>query len=298
MAKAGAQHEGPGRRVRVLQVVAIACLSLAGLLSGAGAAGAAKGTGQVFLVQAIQGQTLKIQVDGATVAAAAAPKSVIGPLSLAAGSHVVTYVSGTKTLVSARFQMVAGNSQDVVAHIMADANMSAVVTVFVNDLSPVASGKTRLVVSHVAEAPPADIRVDGAPLFRNVANGESLSLVVPAKDVTIDVVPTATTGKAILGPVSLVLQSGTLTRVFAMGDATAGKTDAIVHVVAVAVRDSQRPTRVQTGDGGQAADVILGSGPGGGAVAAALLGMALVAAGAARRTRSRAALVIGRRHGR
>ncbi len=91
---------------------------------GAGPAGAAKGSGQVFLVQAIEGQTLKIQVDGATVAQAAAPKSVIGPLSLAAGSHVVTYASGTKTLVSARFQMVAGNSQDVVAHIMADANMS------------------------------------------------------------------------------------------------------------------------------------------------------------------------------
>jgi len=298
MAKAGAQREGLGRRVPALYAVAIACLTLAGLVTGMGAAGAAKGTGQVFLVQAIEGQTLKIQVDGATVAAAAAPKSVIGPLTLAAGSHVVTYASGSKTLVSARFQMVAGNSQDVVAHIMADANMSPVVTVFVNDTSPVAAGKTRLVVSHVAEAPPADIRVDGVPLFRNVANGESLSLVVPAKDVTVDVVPTATTGKAILGPVSLSLEAGTLTRVFAMGDATAGKTDAIVHVLPVAVRGSQRPTRVQTGDGGQAADVILGSGPGGGTLAVALLGMAVVCAGAAQRSRSRAALVIGHRHGR
>jgi len=142
MAKAGAQREGLARRVRALQAVAVACLALAGLVVGGSAAGAAKGSGQVFLVQAIEGQTLKIQVDGATVAQAAAPKSVIGPLTLAAGSHVVTYAAGTKTLVSARFQMVAGNSQDVVAHIMADANMSPVVTVFVNDTTPDKRAKT------------------------------------------------------------------------------------------------------------------------------------------------------------
>ncbi len=152
-------------------------------------------------------------------------------------------------------------------------------TVFVNDLTPVAGGARP--GSWSPTSPRRRRPTSGStatPLFRNVANGESLSLVVPAKDVTIDVVPTATTGKAILGPVSLALGSGTLTRVFAMGDAASGKTDAIVHVLPVAVRGSQRPTRVQTGDGGQAADVILGSGPGGGVLATALLGVALLSA--------------------
>ena len=156
----------------------------------------------------------------------------------------MTLRNSTGNVVTAPFTVKAGTSSDVVAHLTSDATRTGVVTVFVNDLSPVGRGKTRLVVSHVAVAPPADIRVDGSPLFRNVANGESLSLVVPAKAYSMDIVPTATTGPAILAPVMLTLRAGTLTRVFAIGDPASGST---ADVVAGDLRFADRFRRTEAG---------------------------------------------------
>jgi hypothetical protein len=154
----------------------------------------------------------------------------------------------------------AGRSIDVVAHRAADAAQTARVVVFRNDLSPVGRGKTRLVVAHTAVAPPADVRVDGAVLFRDVSPGESLSLLVPAKSYTVDVVPVAGSG-TILRPVTLRLKAGTLTRVFAVGDPSNGTADAVVQVLPVGVVGSGVPTSVPTGGGGQAADEVVGTGP-------------------------------------
>jgi len=222
-------------------------------------ASAAAPTGQVYLVQAIAGTTAQVVVDGTVVHAAASPRTVVGPLALAAGAHVVQLRTGTSALVSARFTVAAGAGVDVVAHRASDAAMSPVITVFRNDLAPVGPGKTRLVVSHVAVAEPADIRVDGTPFFRNVANGESLSLVVPARTYAIDVVSTAG-GRTVLAPVRVTLGAGTLTRVFAFGNPDQHTGDAIVQVLRVPVVGAARPSGVHTGDGGQAADRIAGPG--------------------------------------
>jgi Domain of unknown function (DUF4397) len=301
----GAEAGGPVRRqIRALQVVAIGCLAAAGLLAGIGGARAAQPVqaaaagGRAYLVQGVADETYKIQLDDKVVAQQAAPKSIVGPLDLSAGSHVVTYLSGSTVAARAKFQMVAGNSLDVVVHRTADSSKAVVVTVFVNDLSPVPAGKSRLVVSHVAVAPPADIRKDGKPWLRNVANGESVTVITPAMQASVDVVPTATQGPVILAPVSLTLQAGTLTRVFAIGDPSANTADAVVQVLPVSLTRSRPPTKVSTGDGGQAADVILGAGPGGGTVSLALLAVALLAAAGSRRVSARTTPAIGRRHGR
>jgi hypothetical protein len=67
---------------------------------------------------------------------------------------------------------------------------------------------------------------------------------------------------AILDPVQLTLKAGTLTRVFAVGDPSAGTADAVVQVLKVGVVGAGVPRSVPTGDGGQAADeVVGGSGP-------------------------------------
>jgi hypothetical protein len=220
---------------------------------GAASTATAAGNGTVFVVQAIAGTTASVSVDGSVVQASAAPKSVIGPLQLSAGQHVLELKSGSTVVVSARFTVTAGDSLDVVAHRAADKAMTPLITVFRNDLSPVGPGKTRLVVSHVAVAEPADIRVDGKPYFRNVANAESLSVVVPAGSYSLDVVPTATASKSILAPVQVTLGGGTLTRVFAFGNPEDNTSDAIVQVLKVPVVGSNAPSSVHTGDGGQAA---------------------------------------------
>jgi molybdopterin-binding protein len=285
-----------GRSVRwVLCLVAAAFLSIG--LAGAGLATAsAASTGDVYIVHGIVGSTVAISVDGSVVQASVIPKSVIGPLHLAAGQHVINLKSGSTSVVTARFSVGAGDDLDVVAHRSSDQAMTPVVTVFRNDLSPVAPGKTRLVVSHVAVAPPADIRVDGKPLFRNVANAESLSLVVPAKTYSVDVIPTATGGTPILGPVRITLKAGCLTRVFAIGSVADNSTDAIVQNLPVPIVGAGAPTSVHTGDGGQAADSIVGSDRTLWTVVALSLGLAAIAGVGAVRGSARSGALAGSRH--
>ena len=74
----------------------------------------------------------------------------------------------------------------------------------------------------------------------------SLSLLVPAKSYTVDVVPVAGRG-TILAPVKLTLPPGTLTRVFAVGDPSSGTADAVVQVLRVGVTGSGVPSSVPTG---------------------------------------------------
>jgi hypothetical protein len=215
-------------------------------------------TGQAYLVHAILGTPVDVDLDGRTMARAAQPKTVLGPLTLSVGRHVVLLRAGARTVTSASFVIAAGRSIDVVATRAADAAQAARIVVFRNDLSPVGRGKTRLVVAHTAVAPPADVRVDGSVLFRDVASGESLGLLVPAKTYRVDAVPVAG-GGAILDPVRLSLRPGTLTRVFAVGDPSAGTADAVVQVLKVGVIGAGVPRSVPTGDGGQAADEFVGA---------------------------------------
>jgi hypothetical protein len=133
--------------------------------------------------------------------------------------------------------------------------------VFRNDLQPVGPGKARLVVAHTAVAPPADVRVDGQTLFRDVASGEALSLLVPARSYAVGVQGSQGSA-AILAPVRVSVRAGTLTRVFAVGDPSDGTADAVVQVLPVPVVGAGRPRTVPTGDGGQAAGSYVEDGPG------------------------------------
>jgi hypothetical protein len=250
----------PGRRSRPGRGRSLGVrLGLAlGLALGLGAvaapaAQAAPATGQAYLIQGLVGETYDVVVDGTTISRATAAKSIVGPVDLAPGAHVVELVQAGSAVVSGRFTVTAGRSVDVVAHKQSDAARAPELTAFSNDTSAVGPGKLRLTVAHTAAAPPADITVDGAVLFSNVANAEALTLVVPAKTYSVAIVPAATAGEPILGPVDLPLKAGTLTRVFAIGDAATRNMDAVVHTLAVDVAGSGQPDSVRTGDGGQAA---------------------------------------------
>jgi hypothetical protein len=224
------------------------------------AAEAAAG-GEAYVIQGLLGETYDVAVDGAVVQRAVGPKTVVGPIKLSAGAHVVALQQGATAKVETRFTVQSGQSVDVVAHKRADSTMSPVLTAFRNDTSPVGPGKLRLTVAHTAAAPPADIRVDGKALFRNVANAEALTLLVPAKTYTVDIVPAATNGQPILGPVDLPLKAGTLTRVFAIGSVASSNMDAVVQTLPVKVSGAKAPGSVHTGDGGQAATGFVDGGP-------------------------------------
>jgi hypothetical protein len=141
----------------------------------------------------------------------------------------VTIRDASGVLVKKRVKVGAGDNIDVVMHRPADPSGTPVLTWFSNDLSAVPAGKSSLTVAHTAVVGPADIRVNGKVLFANIANGESLHLVVPAATYTVDIVPAGATKPIILGPLKLEVTPGTPTS------------------------GSPKPTMVDTGTGGQAA---------------------------------------------
>jgi hypothetical protein len=273
----------------------MATLLALGSAATATTAQAKPATGQAFVIQGIADTAVDVYVDSKAIRKAVPVKTIVGPLDLAPGPHVLALRSGSAVVAEASFAVTSGGSSDLIAHRFPDAARAPSITTFVNDLSSVPPGKARLLIAHTAVVGPADVIVNGKVLLTNVANGESATNVVPAGKYTVSIVPTATTGPAVLGPATLPISAGALTNVFAVGDPVAGTMDAVVHVLGTATDGAGMPARVDTGNGGQAAALLArdradGAGPGGvglpltaaGAVASMALLLVLVAARQAR----------------
>jgi hypothetical protein len=259
-ARLGGGVESVARRgvVALAGTIALAAAALAGSTSATAATRSASSTSaQVYVVPGIPGSTLEVLLDDRRIAAAAPPESVVGPVVVPAGQHVLTLRQGGRSVTGARFSVAGGQSVDLVAQRAADRAQTPQVVVFRNDLHQVSPGKGRLVVAHAAVAPPADVRVDGTTLFHDVAPGEALSLLVPARTYSVDV-RRSLGSDTILAPVRVSVRAGTLTRVFVVGDPSDGTADAVVQVLPVPVVGAGRPRSVPTGDGGQAATSYVG----------------------------------------
>ena len=200
-----------------------------------------------YVVIGVPASAVDISLDGRLVQSRAPAKKVVTLDNLSAGRHTVEFSSGDDWTVSSTFE--SGNgSQDVVLHWPAGAADEPVVTTFVNDLDPVASGEGRLTVAHTAVVPPADILASGKVLFSNIANGEFVTAEVPSSTYSVEVVPTGG-GDPLLGPVDLPVQAGVLTRVFAIGAPRDGSMDAVVQVIPVG-NAGATPGSVDTGSAG------------------------------------------------
>ncbi len=246
------------RRVN-LALLCIGALAIAGV---AVSPGHAADTAEVYVVQGLPGKTLDVSIDGESVETGVATAKVVGPFDVEPGTRTLAFTDGGDTVLERSVKLTAGSSKDVVIHLPASASAKPTVTEFENDLSSPPRGKATLAVAHTAAVPPADIRVDGKVLFENVANGESLTLVVPAGTYTVDIVPTGKDGPAVLGPLELPVKAGGLDRVFAVGDPTKKTMNVAVHTIETGSSGSDRPDRVDTGTGGQATGYVgpLGAG--------------------------------------
>ena len=244
---------GPARVRRAYALAGATIVALVGAAVAGSPADAAPTSGEIYVVNAVAGTSADLMVDGEVVQAAAAPKAVIGPLTLPAGAHSVSFNVTGQAPVTASVDVAAGASADVVAHLGPDPATGAKFTVFPNDLSPVAPGKARLVVAHTAVVPPADVRVDGNVLFSNIANGEALTLVVPGGTYNVDIVPASTSGPIVFGPVAVAVAAEQLNRVYAFGSPDETSMDAIVRTQTLPVEGAGLPGSVETGNGGQAA---------------------------------------------
>lgn len=210
-------------------------------------------TATLYLVQGLPDAAIDVAVDGKMVAQGVQTTNVVGPFAVDAGPRKLTFTDGAgKVVAENTVDAVAGSSSDLVLHLTTTAGDPAVVTQFDNDLTGIPSDKASLTVAHTAAVPPADIRVDGKVLFANVANGESLNLVVPAGSYSVDIVPAGQSAPVVFGPANLTVQGGSLNRVYAVGDPAAKTMNVAVHVLTVPQSGSAQPTMIDTGSGGSA----------------------------------------------
>jgi hypothetical protein len=212
---------------------------------------------EIYIVQGLPGKTLDVAIDGDSVADGVKTAAVAGPFKVQPGSRTVTFSENGTTVLENTFSIKEGSKADIVGHLPASSSGDPLVTVYKYDDVKVSSGKALLVVSHVAAVPPADVRVDDQVLFANIANGESLELMVPVATYNVSIVPTGKTKPVYFGPVNLTVKGGAINRVYAVGDPREKTMNVAVHVLTTGTTGSEKPSEVNTGTGGQA----VGDGP-------------------------------------
>lgn len=244
------------RSRRTLPAVAALALLAGGLTLTAPAQAAKANGGEIYVLHGLPGVVADVQIDGRDSKRQVKVGSIVGPLAVSSGRHEVSLVRKDGSPITGVVNVSNGASVDVVAHLPAEVGGNPRLTAFPNDLSAVGRGKARLAVAHTAQVPPADIRVDRKPLLRNVANAEVLTLEVPAKTYSVDIVATGTNGPAVFGPADVTPKAGTLTRVFAFGSPAEGTMNVLVHPLAITQQGANAPSSVQTGTGGQMAALL------------------------------------------
>jgi Domain of unknown function (DUF4397) len=246
-------HRGVTTRRRIVSgAVVLVAAGLAAALVGGPTATAAN-TSRVYIVQGLPGTTIDVQIDGKSVANDAKQATISPAVTVSAGQHKLTVRSSGSVLLENTFTVKANDSSDIVVHRPASPTGKPVITVFPLDLSAVPADKASVTVAHTAAVPPADIKVNGKVLFSNVANGESLHVVVPAGTYTVQIVPTGQAGPSILGPADLPVKGGSLTNVYAIGEPKSGTMNVVVHEIRLSETGTGKPSTVNTGTGGQAA---------------------------------------------
>jgi hypothetical protein len=240
-------HISPRRSV--LALLAAGALALAGT---AAAPSFAADQGELFVIQGLPGKVVDVSIDGHSVAKGVKTAAIVGPFEVKGGERTVKISSGGQEVIERKVKVTAKSSSDVVVHLPAQGTGDATITAYKNELWAVPKDKAALTVSHTAAVPAADIRVNNKVLFKDISNGESLSLVVPVATYKVGIVPTGKDQPYYFGPVDLTVKGGALNRVYAIGDPAKKTMNVAVHVLTAASMGSDKPTKVNTGTGGAA----------------------------------------------
>jgi hypothetical protein len=242
------------RSRRTAITVSTLTLAASAVALTSGTAASAQSSATIYVVQGLPSTTVDVLVDDKAVKTKVPGASLAGPFTVESGSRTVSFVSGGKELLTRSVTLKPGQNTDLVLHLPVDPDAKPVLTQFDNSLAAVPDDKAAVVVTHTAAVPPADVVVDGKVLFANIANGESLSVVVPTATYSVKIVPAGESGPAVLGPVDLAVKGGSLNRVFAVGDPASTTMRVVTQVIDVPAKGSSAaPSRVDTGSGGQVA---------------------------------------------
>lgn len=236
----------------------------------------AQSTGTVTVVHGVQGLTVDVYVNGELTLEDFAPKTVTDPLQLPAGNYEIKIFAANSDpatatpAITGSATLPAGANASIVAHLTAAG--APTLSVFVNDVAPIAAGKARLVVRHTAAAPAVDVLVNGSPALTNLANPNEAKAEVPAGSYSAAVAATGTT-TPVIGPANLTLQAGTAYFVYAIGSLQDENLELVIQTIAGLAAPPPAAPPVPT----TMAAPTSGTGPSGGtsAVVLAVLGLAL-----------------------
>jgi len=244
----------PGSAIRTVIPLTLA-VTVAGAPAVLAVPADAAASGSVYVVQGLPGRSLDITIDGRTVATGVQGAEVVGPFGVASGQRMITARQGGKVVISRQLTVGSGANLDAVIHQPVSPTGAPVLTSYANKLNSIPKDKAALRVAHDAAVGPADIRVNGKVLFANVANGESLDVVVPAATYSVEIVPAGASSPVVLGPLDLPAKAGYLTRVFAIGDPNTKTMKVALGTIKLPQSGSGKPGEVNTGTGGQAAEL-------------------------------------------
>ncbi len=174
---------------------------------------------RVHLIQGIPDTSIDLEIDGKVVARDLGFRGTYDVSSLGgqrlpavkikrAGTGEVLLNAGDVTLPNAA-------NVTVVLHLKLDGSTG--LSSFENDVTKLRAGQSRLVVRHLAAAPPVDVVSAGKVVFENLANGQEVGADLPAGAVAASLVPSGTAGPAILGPADLTLEEGVALIVYGLG---------------------------------------------------------------------------------
>ncbi len=230
-------------------------------------------TATVSVLHAIPDAPVDVYANGDLLLEDFQPGTLTDPQQLPATTYDLKVVAagdgpdGDAVVEANDVEVPAGANITVVAHLSEQGDPS--LTPFVNDVSKLEAGQTRLTVRHTAAAPAVDVRAGGEPVFSGLTNPDEDSAELDAGTVGADVVLAGTDTVAI-GSASLDLAEGTSTIVYAWGSA---EDDNLALAVQTISGLHNNPDGVPGGTGGQAASA--GSGVALGLGALALVGVAI-----------------------
>jgi hypothetical protein len=220
--------------------------------------GSSAAPGRLVIIQAVPKAALDITVDGQSVSQDAPVGDVLGPVSVSPGRHRIGFVDASgQVRLESTVDVASGASQDIVVHLPASVGGKPVVNAYRTPRSPLAPGKARVLLAHTATVAPADVRVDGKVVFRNIANGEFATADLPAGEHTVALLPAGLRTHPILGPLHLDLAAGTVTLAYAYGNPRDHSMNVIAHTARVASNGAVIPSTIDTGRAGFASRLVV-----------------------------------------
>ena len=236
-------------------IVLFAAMMLA--LVPAAVASAQSSDGTVTVVHGIPDLDVDVWANGSPLLTDFSFGTVTDALTLPAADYdLEIYAAGTAPegndpALAATVTLPAGANASIVAHL--DADGAPTLTVFVNDISEIATGNGRVTARHTAAAPTVDILANDGVLFGGVSNPQEGVADVPADTYNVKVVATGGAPADAVFETDLTLPEGTNVIVYAIGDLAGGSFSVVSQAISGL---HSTPSGVPTGTDGVAVDGI------------------------------------------